>query len=85
MTVEKIKIIRDRLKVTQDRQKSYADNWRRNLEFEVGNYVFLKVSPWKGVVRFRKSGKLAPRYIGLFPIVQRNWSSGISVGVVLRT
>ena len=70
MTVEKIKIVRDRLKVAQDRQKSYADNWKRNLEFEVGDYVFLKVSPWKGVVRFRKGGKLTPRYIGPFSIVQ---------------
>ncbi|OMO86567.1 reverse transcriptase [Corchorus capsularis] len=69
--VEKVKMIRDRLKVAQDRQKSYADHRRRDLEFRVGDAVFLKVSPWKGVIRFRKGGKLAPRYIGPFEIVER--------------
>ncbi|OMP01489.1 Retrotransposon gag protein [Corchorus capsularis] len=69
--VENVKMIRDRLKVVQDRQKSYADHRRRDLEFEVGDAVFLKVSPWKGVILFRKGGKLAPRYIGPFEIVER--------------
>ncbi|OMP11771.1 Integrase, catalytic core [Corchorus capsularis] len=69
--VEKVKMIQDRLKVAQDRQKSYADHRRRDLEFEVGDVVFLKVSPWKGVIRFRKGRKLAPRYIGPFEIVER--------------
>ena len=68
---EKICIIRERLKVAQDRQKSYADVQRRELEFEVDDMVFLKVAPWKGVIRFRKRGKLNPRYIGPFRIVER--------------
>ena len=48
----------------QSRQKSYADPKRRNVEFQVGDYVFLRVSPWKGVRRFGKKGKLSPRYVG---------------------
>ncbi|GJY11081.1 putative reverse transcriptase domain-containing protein [Tanacetum coccineum] len=62
-TTEKISQINDRLKATCDRQKSYADKRRKPLEFSVGEYVLLKVSPWKGVVRFRKKGKLAPRLV----------------------
>ncbi|GJY98934.1 putative reverse transcriptase domain-containing protein [Tanacetum coccineum] len=52
-------------------EKSYADVRRKPLEFEVGNKVMLKVSPWKGVVRFGKHGKLSPRYIGPFKIISR--------------
>ncbi|GKA28795.1 hypothetical protein Tco_0715040 [Tanacetum coccineum] len=59
------------LKATRDRQKSYTDNRRTLLEFEVGDQVLLKVSPWKGVVRFGKKGKLAPRYAGPFEIIER--------------
>ncbi|GJT48757.1 hypothetical protein Tco_0974914 [Tanacetum coccineum] len=58
---DKVVVIRDRLKAARDRQKSYADNRRKPLEFQVGDHVMLKVSPWKGVVRFGKKGKLAPR------------------------
>ncbi|GKD89419.1 hypothetical protein Tco_1364926, partial [Tanacetum coccineum] len=54
-----------------DCQKSYADKRRKPLEFSEGDHVLLKVSPWKGVVRFRKKGKLAPRYVGLFEITER--------------
>ncbi|GJR34642.1 putative reverse transcriptase domain-containing protein [Tanacetum coccineum] len=54
-----------------DRQKSYADKRRKPLEFSVGDYVLLKVSPWKGVVRFGKKGKLAPRFVGPFEIVEK--------------
>ncbi|GJW57045.1 putative reverse transcriptase domain-containing protein [Tanacetum coccineum] len=54
-----------------DRQKSYADKRRKPLEFSVGDYVFLKVSPWKGVVRFGKKGKLAPRFVGPFEIIEK--------------
>ncbi|KAH9751667.1 Endonuclease [Citrus sinensis] len=61
----------DRLKVAQDRQKSYADKRRRELEFEVGDRVFIRISPWKGVLRFRKHGKLSPRYIGPYEIIER--------------
>ncbi|GKV36288.1 hypothetical protein SLEP1_g44436 [Rubroshorea leprosula] len=70
-TTEKVKLIQQRLKVAQDRQKSYADNRRRPLEFEVGDHVFLKVSPTKGVYRFGLKGKLSPRYIGPFEILER--------------
>ena len=71
VTCDKVKVIRDRLKIAQDRQKSYADNRRKDLEFEVGDMVFLRISPWKGVLRFRKRGKLSPRYIGPYRIVER--------------
>ena len=70
-TTEKIAQIKDRLKVARDRQKSYADVRRKPLEFQVGDRVMLKVSPWKGVIRFGKKGKLNPRYIGPFKIVKR--------------
>ncbi|GJR32688.1 putative reverse transcriptase domain-containing protein [Tanacetum coccineum] len=69
-TTEKISQIKDRLKVARDRQKSYADKRRKPLEFSVGDYVLLKVSPWKGVVRFGKKGKLAPRFVGPFEIIE---------------
>ncbi|GJS08726.1 putative reverse transcriptase domain-containing protein [Tanacetum coccineum] len=59
----------ERLKTVRSRQKSYADKRRKPLEFQVGDQVLLKVSPWKGVVRFGKKGKLAPRYVGPFDIV----------------
>ncbi|GJV77236.1 hypothetical protein Tco_1508820 [Tanacetum coccineum] len=55
--------------MARSRQKSYADKRRKPLEFKVGDRVLLKVSLWKGVVRFGKKGKLAPRYVGPFEIV----------------
>ncbi|GKD35713.1 putative reverse transcriptase domain-containing protein, partial [Tanacetum coccineum] len=70
-TTDKVVVIRDRLKAARDRQKSYADNRRKPLEFQVGDHVMLKVSPWKGVVRFGKKGKLAPRFVGPFQILER--------------
>nr|GEW23197.1 putative reverse transcriptase domain-containing protein [Tanacetum cinerariifolium] len=71
-TTEKISQIKDRLKVARDRQKSYADKRRKPLEFSVGDCVLLKVSPWIGVVRrFGKKGKLAPRFIGPFEIIEK--------------
>ncbi|GJT17486.1 reverse transcriptase domain-containing protein [Tanacetum coccineum] len=70
-TTEKIVQIKERLKTARSRQKSYADKRRKPLEFQVGDRVLLKVSPWKGVVRFGKKGKLAPRYVGPFEIVER--------------
>jgi hypothetical protein len=63
-TEEKVRQIQNNLKVAQSRQKSYADKRRRPLVFKVGDYVYLKVSPMKGVNRFGVKGKLAPRYIG---------------------
>ncbi|KAL5570607.1 hypothetical protein UlMin_027182 [Ulmus minor] len=59
------------MKSAQSRQKSYADKRRRPLEFQVGDSVFLKVSPFKGVIRFGKRGKLNPRYIGPYEILER--------------
>ncbi|GKA15640.1 putative reverse transcriptase domain-containing protein [Tanacetum coccineum] len=70
-TTKKISQIKDRLKAVRDRQKSYADKRRKPLEFIVGDYVFLKVSPWKGVIRFGKKGKLAPRFVRPFEIVEK--------------
>ncbi|KAL4320065.1 hypothetical protein GQ457_18G005740 [Hibiscus cannabinus] len=68
---EKVKLISERLKVASDRQKSYADLKRREVEYAVGDRVFLKVSPWKKVMRFGRKGKLSPRYIGTYEIVER--------------
>ncbi|GJV79697.1 putative reverse transcriptase domain-containing protein [Tanacetum coccineum] len=70
-TTDKIVQIEERLKTTRDRQKSYANNWRKLLEFNVGDKVLLKVSPRKGVVRFGKRSKLSSRYVGPFKIVER--------------
>ncbi len=68
---EKVRLIRDRLKVAQSRQKSYADTRRRNLELKEGDYVYLKVSLMRGMKRFKVKGKLAPRYVGPFQITAR--------------
>ena len=68
---ERVAEIREKLKAAQSRQKSYADKRSSPLAFEVGDHVYLKVSPWKGVQRFGIKGKLAPRYIGPYPIVER--------------
>ncbi|GKA34875.1 hypothetical protein Tco_0721304 [Tanacetum coccineum] len=70
-TTDKVVLIKEKLKAARDRQKSYADNRRKPLEFEVGDRVMLKVSPWKGVIRFWKKGKLAPRYVSPFKILER--------------
>ncbi|GJU66869.1 reverse transcriptase domain-containing protein [Tanacetum coccineum] len=67
----KFVLIKEKLKAARDRQKSYADNRRKPLEFKVGDQLMLKVSPWKGVIRFGKKGKLAPRYVGPFEILER--------------
>ncbi|GKD65952.1 hypothetical protein Tco_1308060, partial [Tanacetum coccineum] len=78
-TTKKIVQIKERLKTARSRQKSYADKRRKPLEFQVGDRVLLKVSPWKGVVRFGKKGKLAPRYVGPFEIVERVGPPGVQV------
>nr|GEX44909.1 putative reverse transcriptase domain-containing protein [Tanacetum cinerariifolium] len=70
-TTKKISQIKDRLKTVRDRQKIYADKKRKPLEFKEGDHVLLKVSPWKGVARFGKKGKLAPRLVGPFEITER--------------
>ncbi|XP_073049009.1 uncharacterized protein [Primulina eburnea] len=68
---DKVEMIRKRMKAAQDRQASYANKRRRPLEFQVGDQVFLKVSPFRGTMRFGRKGKLAPRYIGPYAIVER--------------
>ncbi|GKC06736.1 putative reverse transcriptase domain-containing protein [Tanacetum coccineum] len=70
-TTEKIVQIKQRIQATRDRQKSYADLKRKPKEFQVGDSVMLKVSPWKGVVRFGKQGKLNPRYVGPFKVLEK--------------
>jgi hypothetical protein len=68
---ENIKMVQENLKIAQSRQRSYADTRRRELSFEVGDYVYLKVSPIRGVRRFGVKGKLAPRYIRPYQIQAR--------------
>ncbi|KAA0060279.1 pol protein [Cucumis melo var. makuwa] len=68
---EAIQKIRSRMHTAQSRQKSYADVRRKDLEFAVGDKVFLKVAPMRGVLRFERRGKLSPRFIGPFEILER--------------
>jgi hypothetical protein len=67
---DKVKVIQANLKTAQSRQKSYADKRRKPLQFQVGDFVYLRVSPTKGVQRFGIKGKLAPRYVGPFEILK---------------
>ena len=68
---EKVQVIRQRLKIANDRQKSYADLKRKDIEYEVNDKVFLNVSPWRKVLRFGKKRKLSPRFIGPYKILER--------------
>ena len=61
---EKVKLIRDKLKIAQSRQKSYADSERKEVTYEIGDRAYLRVSPLRGVKRFGVKGKLAPRFVG---------------------
>ncbi|GJV70096.1 putative reverse transcriptase domain-containing protein [Tanacetum coccineum] len=70
-TTEKIVQIKQRIQATLDRQKSYTNLKRKPMEFQVGDRVMLKVSPWKGVVRFGERGKLNPRYVGPFKVLEK--------------
>lgn len=70
-TASKVKLIQARLRAAQSRQKSYADQRRRELDFEVGDWVFLKLTPQRGIERHPRKGKLSPRYIGPFEILER--------------
>nr|GEZ43903.1 reverse transcriptase domain-containing protein [Tanacetum cinerariifolium] len=70
-TTENIVLIKQRIQAAQDRQKSYADFKQKPMEFEVGDKVMLKVSPWKGVVQFGKRGKLNPRYVRPFKVLAK--------------
>ncbi|GKF11486.1 putative reverse transcriptase domain-containing protein [Tanacetum coccineum] len=70
-TTEKITQIKSKIQAARDRQKSYANIRHKPLDFQVGDSVMLKVSPWKGVVRFGKRRKLNPRYVGPFKVIER--------------
>ncbi|XP_024974778.1 uncharacterized protein LOC112512879 [Cynara cardunculus var. scolymus] len=71
VTNEKVAIAKEKMKEAQSRQKSYADRHRKALEFQTGDHVFLKVSPFRGIRWFDLKGKLSPRYIGPFEVLER--------------
>jgi hypothetical protein len=66
-----VRMVRENLRVVQSRQMSYADHRRRELSFEVGDFIYLKVLPMRGLPRFKVQGKLAPRFIGPFKILEK--------------
>jgi hypothetical protein len=68
---KQVRMVRENLRVAQSRQKSYADHRRRELSFEVGYFVYLKVSPMRGLHRFMVRDKLTPRFIGPFKILEK--------------
>ncbi|XP_070020310.1 uncharacterized protein [Nicotiana sylvestris] len=70
-SLDKVKLIQERLHTAQSRQKSHADQKARDVSFMVGEKVLLKVSPMKGVMRFGKTGKLSPRFVGPFEVLRR--------------
>ena len=70
-TEEKVKMIREILKVAIDKKKSYADMKRKDIRYAIGEKVFLKVSPWKKVMRFGKNGKLSPRFISPYEVIEK--------------
>jgi hypothetical protein len=80
---EKVALIRKRLLEAQSRQKSYAYNRQRELRFEEGDFVYLKVSPMRGVKRFQMKGKLAPRFVGPYPVINQVGcnTQGVTQGV----
>ena len=70
-TKEKVKMIIERLKIVTDRQKSYVDVKRKDIRYKIGEKVFLKVSPWKKMMRFGKKSKLSPRFIGPYEVIEK--------------
>ncbi|KAK6142480.1 hypothetical protein DH2020_022828 [Rehmannia glutinosa] len=84
-TAEVVEKIRQRMKTAQSRQKSYADKRRKPLEFSIGDMIFLKVAPMKGVMRFGKKWKLSPRYIGPFEILERIGSLAYRIALPPKT
>ena len=70
-TKEKVKMIRERLKVVTDRKKSYGDMIRKDIQYEIDEKVFLKISPWKKVMRIRENGKLSPRFNGSYEVIEK--------------
>ncbi|GJR68809.1 putative reverse transcriptase domain-containing protein [Tanacetum coccineum] len=83
-TTEKVIEIKQRMQAAHDRQKSYANLKHKPMEFQVGDRVMLKVSPWKGVVRFGKWGKLNPRYVGPFKVLEKKCYSDEPLAVPLE-
>jgi hypothetical protein len=75
---KQVQMVRESLKVAQTRQKSYADKRRRDLSFEIRDFVYHKVSPMRGTPRFKVKGKLASRYVGPFKIIDRREESLIN-------
>jgi hypothetical protein len=82
-TRDNVLVIKEMICATQSQQKSYANNWRRALEFKVGDCVFLKISPMREMMRFGKKGKLSPRSIGLFEITQRMGRLAYKIALLL--
>ena len=70
-TTEKVKMIQEKMKACQSRQKSYHDKRRKDIEFQVGDHVFLRVNPVTGVGRALKCRKLTPRFVGPFKIIEK--------------
>ena len=70
-TKKKVQVIQQRLKAARDQQKSHVDLKRKDIEYEVGDKVFLKVSPWRKILQFGKKGKLSPRFIRSYEILER--------------
>jgi hypothetical protein len=68
---KQVRTVRENLRVAQSRQKSYADHRRRELSFKVGDFIYLKVSPMRGLRHFKVRGKLTPRFIGPFKILKK--------------
>jgi hypothetical protein len=69
--MKQVQMVCESLKVAQTQQKSYAEKQRRDLSFEIDDFVYLNVSPMRGTRRFKVKGKLAPRYVGLFKVIDR--------------
>ena len=80
-----VQAVWENLRIAQSRQKSYADGKRRDLTFSVDDFVYLKVSPMSGIRRFNIKGKLAPRYIGPFKVLERKARSCLSPGVAYQS
>ena len=80
-TTEKVKLIREKMKASQSRQKSYHDKRRKVLEFQEGDHVFLRVTPLTGVGRALKSKKLTPKFIGPYQIFERIGTVAYRVGL----
>ncbi|KAM1317837.1 hypothetical protein ACFX2H_003040 [Malus domestica] len=83
-TTQNVQVIKSNLKAAQDRHKSLADKHAIDRVYKIGDWVFLKLSPWRGVVRFGKKGKLSPRYIGPYRITERVGEVAYKLEVLLE-